>query len=256
VHPLTGEVFVTQCCGVNRIDRFVFDSFGNPSANGSIFGNGLANPHGMAFNQSGELFVANPDGASVSRFTFDSTGTAIPNGIIGGNFGAIGVAFAPWGELFVSSHFQPAVYRWTFDQAGNAASNGSFNTPQTLGFLAFDPAGQYNVCLLYDPTKAVKSGATVPVKLQLCDINGSDVSSLSLTVHATIVGMVSSSISGQVQDSGNANPDSDFRFDASLGTTGGYIFNLSTKGLTTGTYNLSFTVSGDGFTYTAPFQVK
>jgi hypothetical protein len=256
VHPVTGEVFVSQCCSVNRIDRYIFDSSGNATPNGNISGNGLSNPHGMAFSQSGELFVANPDGASISRFRFDSTGAAIPNGFISGNYGAMGVAFAPWGELFVSSHFQPTVYRWTFDQAGNATSNGSFSTPQTLGGLAFDPVGQYNVCLLFDPTKAVQSGATVPVKLQLCDSNGNNLSSSALTVHATIVTMVSSSISGQVQDSGNANPDSDFRFDASLGTTVGYIFNLSTKGLTTGTYSLNFTVSGDSFTYSVLFQVK
>src|SRR5262245_15794204 len=256
VHPVTGEVFVTQCCFENRIDRYTFDSFGNPVANGSISGNGLSNPHGMAFSQSGELLVANVNGASVSRFKFDGTGNAIPNGWITGNDGAIGVAVSPWGGLFVSSHFQPTVYRWTFDQSGNAISNGSFSTPQTLGQLAFDPAGQYNVCLLYDSTKAFHGGATIPVKLQLCDSNGSDLSSPSLTVHATAVMQVSSSISAQVQDSGNANPDTDFRFDASLGTTGGYIFNLSTKGLTTGTYNLNFTVSGDSFIYSAPFQLK
>ena len=67
---------------------------------------------------------------------------------------------------------------------------------------------------------------------------------------------VSSSISGAVEDSGNANPDNDFRFDSTLGGTGGYIFNLSTKGLATGTYNLNFTVTGDSAAHAATFQVK
>ena len=257
VHPFTGEVFVTQCCGVNRIDRYIFDSAGNPVSNGSISGNGLANPHGMAFSQSGELFVADPDSGSVSRFIFDGAGNAIPNGLIEGNDGAIGVAFSSWGELFVSSIFQPTVYRWIFDEAGNAVANGSFSTPQTLGFLAFDPAGQYNVCLLYDSTKAFHAGATIPVKLQICNSNGSDLSSSNLTVHAIAVVQVSTDTSTQVQDSGNANPDNDFRFDASLGTgTGGYIFNLNTTGLATGTYKLNFNVSGDSFIYSALFRVK
>jgi hypothetical protein len=114
----------------------------------------------------------------------------------------------------------------------------------------------YGVCPLYDPTKAVHSGATIPIKLQLCDGSGNDLSSSSITVHAVSITQVSNSISGAVEDSGNANPDYDFRFDSSLGTTGGYIFNLKTTGLTTGTYNLNFTVTGDSFTYTAPFQVK
>jgi len=115
---------------------------------------------------------------------------------------------------------------------------------------------RYGACLLYDPTKAVKSGSTVPIKLQLCNGSGNDLSSSSITVHAISITEASSSISGAAQDSGNANPDNDFRFDSTLGSTGGYIFNLSTKGLTTGTYNVNFTVTGDSFTYAAPFQVK
>jgi hypothetical protein len=50
--------------------------------------------------------------------------------------------------------------------------------------------------------------------------------------------------------------ENDFRFDSSLGGTGGYIFNLSTKGLVTGSYSLNFTVSGDTRVYSAGFQVK
>jgi hypothetical protein len=114
----------------------------------------------------------------------------------------------------------------------------------------------YNVCLLYDSTKAVNGGGTLPVKVQLCDSSRNNVSSSAITLHATGLSQISSVISGPVQDSGNANSDSDFRFDPTLGVTGGYIFNLSTKGLATGTYNLAFTVSGDSFVYAVPFQVK
>jgi hypothetical protein len=114
----------------------------------------------------------------------------------------------------------------------------------------------YGVCPLYDTSKAVKSGATLPVKLQLCNAGGDDQSSSAITVHAVSITRMSDSVSGDVEDSGNANPDNDFRFDSSLGSTGGYVFNLSTKGLTTGTYNLSFTVTGDTWNYSAPFQVK
>ena len=114
----------------------------------------------------------------------------------------------------------------------------------------------YNVCLLYDSTKTFNGGSTVPIKLQLCDSSGNDLSSSSITLHATSITKTSTSTSGSVQDSGTANPDNDFRFDSTLGATGGYIFNLSTKGLATGTYNLNFTVTGDSFVYAGPFQVK
>ena len=102
----------------------------------------------------------------------------------------------------------------------------------------------------------MRAGATIPIKLQLCDSSGNNLSSPSHTIHAVSLTQASSSISGPVEDSGNANPDNDFRFDSTLGATGGYIFNLSTKGLTTGTYNLNFTVTGDSAVYMVPFQVK
>jgi probable HAF family extracellular repeat protein len=149
---------------------------------------------------------------------------------------------------------------WVFYRAFSINNNGQIVGYGTIGgqihsFL-LTPAPTYNVCLLYDPTKAVKSGSTIPIKLQLCDGNGNDSSSSSITVHAVSITQVSTSISGAVQDSGNANPDNDFRFDSTLGPTGGYIFNLKTNGLTTGTYNLNFTVTGDSFVYSTAFQVK
>jgi hypothetical protein len=114
----------------------------------------------------------------------------------------------------------------------------------------------YHLCLLYDPSKAVNSGSTIPVKLELCDGSGNDLSSSRITLNATGITQSATSISGAVQSSGNANPDNNFRFDSTLGSTGGYIFNLSTKGLATGSYNLNFTVTGDTAAYAAPFQVK
>jgi hypothetical protein len=116
------------------------------------------------------------------------------------------------------------------------------------------PATAYTVSLLYDPLKAAKSGSTVPIKLQL--LRGAvNVSAPSLVVHAVAVLKMDSSVPGQVDDPGNANPDFDFRYDPTLGGTGGYIFNLKTTGLTTGTYHLKFSVNGLG-DYTAPFAVK
>jgi hypothetical protein len=102
----------------------------------------------------------------------------------------------------------------------------------------------------------VKSGATIPIKLQLCDASGADDSNPGITVHATAVVMVSSSATQLLQASGNSNPDFDFRFDSTLGPTGGYIFNLSTTGYSTGTFAMRFTVTGDPTLHTALFQVK
>ena len=126
----------------------------------------------------------------------------------------------------------------------------SLVTPE---FLAFKPTigPLYHLCLLYDPFKIAKSGSTIPIKLQLCDGSGDNLSSSSIVLHAVSTTKVSDSMSGSVNDSGNANPDGDFRYDG-----GGYIFNLSTKGLTGGAYVLNFMAGNDLSVYQVQFQVK
>ena len=115
----------------------------------------------------------------------------------------------------------------------------------------------YSLCLLYDPAKSHKSGSTVPLKLQLCDENGVNVSSADIVLHATGLTKTDNSASPAVEDSGDANPGDDFRYDATLGGTGGYIFNKSTKGLSAGTWKISFSVAGDeGPEYALFFDVR
>ena len=100
-------------------------------------------------------------------------------------------------------------------------------------------------------SKAFKSGSTIPIKLLLANAVGQNVSSASITVTAVRIVQTSTDAISDVQDSGNANPDNNFRFDS-----GGYIFNLSTKGLATGSYNLEFTISGDPTSHSVPFQLR
>lgn len=117
-------------------------------------------------------------------------------------------------------------------------------------------APAYKLKLLYDPTKAVKSGAVIPLKLQVLDASDVNISASTLVLHATSLVMASTVISEAIQDAGNSNPDSDFRFDPTLGDTGGYIFNLKTTGLSTGTYNLYFTIGNSPETSMLQFQVR
>ena len=93
----------------------------------------------------------------------------------------------------------------------------------------------------------------VPDQAALCDANRRNVSSSSITLHATSVTLTSTNAVGPLDDSGNSNADFDFRYDASLG---GHVFNLKTTGLTTGTYNLNFTAGADPIAHSAPFAVK
>ena len=115
----------------------------------------------------------------------------------------------------------------------------------------------YNICVLYDQTQVKKAGTTIPIKLQLCDANGANVSAPNIVVHAVFVQMVSGVVPPVVpDDSGNANPDNDFRFDGTIGTTGGYIFNLSTMGLTAGVWTLTFTAGSDPTLHSVQFLLR
>jgi hypothetical protein len=134
---------------------------------------------------------------------------------------------------------------YTVTPSGLTSSNYSITFVNGTLFIT------YGVCIQYDPTKAAQSGSTIPIKLQLCNASSVDVSSPAIVVHAVGVTQLTSSAPAQLNDSGNANPDFNFR------TTGtGYIFNLSTKGYPTGTYLLSFTATGDPAPHTVQFSVR
>jgi hypothetical protein len=114
---------------------------------------------------------------------------------------------------------------------------------------------QFGICAQYDQTRSVQGGATFPIKIQLCDAAGNNLSSQSIVLHGTAI-IAASGVAGPVQDSGNANPDNDFRNVGGSGQNAAYIFNLSTNGLATGTYALQFTVTGDPVLHTVFFGVQ
>lgn len=134
-----------------------------------------------------------------------------------------------------------------------ASYSGDANFQPSSG--TFSQQIAYGVCVLYDQTRSVNSGATFPIKLYLCDASGNDVSSSGTVVHANGITNVSGS-AGPVQSPGSANPDNNFRFDSTQGPSGGYIFNLGTTGLATGTYSLQFTAGSDPTSHSVNFGVK
>jgi hypothetical protein len=89
--------------------------------------------------------------------------------------------------------------------------------------------------------------------VQLRDASAGNLSSPEIVLHAVEIMRASGEASGPLDDTGNADPDFDFRYDAALG---GYIFNLSTKGLSEGRYSLIFRAGAHPTLHAAPFAVK
>jgi hypothetical protein len=129
----------------------------------------------------------------------------------------------------------------------NYGGDGNFNPATGSGTLTVG----YGILPLYDQTKVSQSGSTIPIKLEVTDSSGANISWANLTVTAVGISLVSTSVYGPASDSGNANPDGNFRFD-----NGSYIFNLKTTGLGTGIYNLYFRVGNDPNLHTVQFQIK
>jgi hypothetical protein len=197
------------------------------SANPSVFGQPVTLPTTVS---------SAADSAPTGTVTFSDGATSLGTGTL-----ASGQTTLTTSSLSVGSHSITAQYG---GDRISGVSSGSLT--QNV---------EYGICPLYDQTKSVHSGATFPIKLQLCDANGNDVSAAAIIVHATSFTTVSG-FSGTPDAPGNANPDNDFRFDATLGSTGGYIFNLSTRGLASGTYSLQFTAGGDPVTHSVNFGVN
>jgi hypothetical protein len=218
--PACRDLYVTKRM---YITRSVLSSSGNPS----VFG------QSVTFTAT---VSSAADGAPTGTVAFSDGATSLGTSAL-----ASGQATFTTSSLSIGSHSITGQY------GGDRISSGS------SGSLTQNVT--YGICPLFDQTRSVHSGATFPIKLQLCDGNGNDISSSAIIVHATSVIAVSG-FSGTPDSPGNANPDTDFRFDATLGTSGGYIFNLSTGGLAAGSYSLQFVAGSDPITHSVNFGVN
>jgi hypothetical protein len=107
----------------------------------------------------------------------------------------------------------------------------------------------YKVCLLYDPNRPNRGGA-IPIKLELCDVQGNDLSAPTVVVTA-----VSTTAPEGLVSAGNTNPGNRFRYDATLGSGGGYVYNLDVTRDPAGSYVLRFKVASDAYVYSVAFRI-
>jgi predicted acyl esterase len=144
------------------------------------------------------------------------------------------------------------------DPSGTVAIDTSSVGPKTVTRTATDNVGhsttescttqvQYMYSGVLQPinpdgSSIFKLGSTVPVKFALTD---ADAAKIGTAVASLSVAKVSSDVEGtfvEASSTSNATTGSLFRYDASSQQ---YIFNLSTKGLSTGTWSLKVTLDDD-----------
>jgi Beta-propeller repeat len=144
--------------------------------------------NGIAVDSSGIVYAT----GSTSSFDFPTTPDALQPNIIGGGAAFFSKLNSDGSLLAYSTYLggqgSTRGQGIAVDSSGNAYVTGqtASNTfPPTAGALQTTSAGNgdvfvskigslYNICTLYDQTKSVKSGSTVPIKPELCDGNGND----------------------------------------------------------------------------------
>jgi hypothetical protein len=224
----------------------------------------------------------NSNASTNNRVVCDVAGNCATAGAIGGNkvdkqAPTITIT-APSNGIFLLNQIMPAQFSCTDNGSGlqtcvGSVANGSnLDTSSTgaktftvtatdqVGNIALPQSVSYSVGfgigVLFDQTKAVKSGSAITIKVQLIDALGRNISSAGVIVHAVSLIRVSTNASETINDAGNSNGDDNFRYEPTLGSGGGYIFNLKTTGLRTGSYLLGFTAGNDPAVHTVQFQVR
>lgn len=191
---------------------------------------------------------ANPSlvGASV---TFTATVSPVPNG---GTFSFTDNASSIAGcqSLPVNTLTGTATCTVTYTSVGShpivATYSGNFYyEPSTSA--TFVQQVSYAVVALYDQTKPINSGAVIPIKVQLEDAFGTNVSSAAIVL--TVTGLTPSPVPG-------IPPSGTFTFLTLPGLGPGYQLNIKTTHYPAATYTLSFTATGDPVTHTVQFVVR
>ncbi len=126
---------------------------------------------------------------------------------------------------------------------------GSYTVTATFtGDYSYAPASATaTIVIAYDSqtltnlNEPFHAGRVIPIKLQLLDANGNNISSPDIDL--TAIRLVrSDGTEVALEDAGNSNPGDLFRYDAALG---GYIFNLSTKDLAADSYTFYWAAEDD-----------
>lgn len=164
-----------------------------------------------------------------------------------------GITSAPGTFTFSAPTTAPKAGTQSFDVIFTPTDSTNYNA--VYGKISVTTVYQYSGVLQpfnADGTSVFKAGSTIPVKFTLKDYSGTYVSTANATLsYAKLInngfGIDVKAISTSAAATRNA-----FRYDS---TSNQYIFNVSTKGFTAGTYILTVTLD-DGKSYPVLINIK
>lgn len=143
--------------------------------------------------------------------------------------------------------------------AGATSTNllGTFSIPLTASDVAGNSAStacsytvSYGIALLYDSGKRYPA-TSLPIRISLLDYFGKNFSDKATRVTAVSVTNVNTGATFTPVATSNANARFTF-----IASPKGYLYALSLKGYTSGSYTLDFTAAGDPVVHHAPFLVR
>jgi hypothetical protein len=183
--------------------------------------------------------------------------------VIGGTFVYDGAAHPATGSVTGVGGVDLGTPTFTYNGGTAAPVNvGSYTVVASFaGNADYNPASAtatitiiYGARTLTDLSSPFNAGSTIPIKIQLRDAAGNNLSSPNIRLTAVRLERVNpDGTRTQVTlQEASANPGNLFRYEAGLG---GYIFNLSTKGLAAGTYEFTWTAEGDQTVHTLQFRI-
>ena len=124
-----GDIYVSRCCGTEEIDRVT------PDGSRTVFAaTGLQSPMDLAFDRSGNLFVANYGSNSIEEFTPAGVGTVFAST---GQYGPSNLAFDAAGNLFVSISGNNTILKFNPSGVGSVFASTGLSNPQGLAFDRF-----------------------------------------------------------------------------------------------------------------------
>jgi N-acetylneuraminic acid mutarotase len=196
-----------------------------------------------------------PAGFALSNRAYQISTTAIFDDVVQLDFAVPGpISEADFNNLSILHNDNGNLVDITGGRSYDSQSHAGTITAFTYSFSPFYMVKKVRLRIapLFDQAKAFTSGSTVPIKLQLLNEAGANVSSTMTAVRARNLVRLGTGTTSAVVNAGNANSDLNFRY-----TGGSYIFNLKTTGLLPGSYALSFYVGSDrSFFYTVKFEIS